>query len=156
MTRIAQFYSDISRLGRETAMLDAVVLALSDELLQRPAANDQTQVDILVNLVNKGYGHADAINAETGHTPNYERDEIVSSDQVIHAYREAQQQFTAATALLPTLAEITLIPHGAVNLRPGELVPHRIAETVQAHERLLCAWSIEEAAPDSVQDAIEA
>jgi len=156
MTRIAQFYSDISRLGRETDMLDAVVLALSDELLQRPAANDQTQFDILVKLINKGYGLADAINAETGHTPNYERDEIVSSDQVIHAYREAHQQFTAAAALLPTLPEDTLIAHGAVNLRPGDVVPHRIAETVLAHEDLLSAWSIEEADPDSVLDAIEA
>lgn len=156
MNRIDQFYSDISRLGRETEMLDAVILALSDELLQRPAANDQTQYDILVKLINKGYGLADAINAETGHAPNYERDEELDSHSILRAYREAHQQFMAAAALLPSLPEDTTIPHGAVTLRPGDVVPHRIAETVLAHEDLLSAWSIEEADPDSVLDAIEA
>lgn len=156
MKRIDRFYSDISRLGRETEMLDAVVLMLSDELLQRPAANDQTQYDVLVKLINKGYGLADAINAQTGHTPNYERDEVIDPNRVIHAYRAAHQQFMAAAALLPSLPADTMITHGAVSLRPGEVVPHRIAEVVLAHEDLLSAWSIEEADPDSVLDAIEA
>lgn len=156
MTRIERFYSDVSRLGRETEMLDAVVLALSDELLKRPGANDQTQYDILVKLIDKGYGLADAINTQTGHTPNYQRNAIVDPKQIIHAYREAHQQFMSAAALLPTLWTGTSITHGAVTLQPGEVVPHRIAQTVLAHEDLLSAWSIEEADPDSVLDAIEA
>lgn len=156
MTRIERFYSDIGRLGRETEMLDAVVLMLSDELLQRPAANDQTQYEVLVKLINKGYGLADAINAQTGHTPNYNRDEVVDPTRIIDAYRAAHQQFMAAAALLPTLPADTAITHGAVTLRPGEVVPHRVAEVVLAHEDLLSAWSIEEADPDSVLDAIDA
>lgn len=156
MNRMHRLYSDISRLGRETEMLDAVVLLLSDELLQRPAANDQTQYDIIVKLITKGYALADAVNAATGHAPNYERLEITESEQVIHAYRQAHQQVVAAAALLPSLPEDTQIPHGAVLLRPDEVVPQRIAEVVLAHEDLLSAWSIEEADPDSVLDAIDA
>ena len=156
MTRMNRFYSDVSRLGRETEMLDAVVLMLSAELLQRPAANDQTQYDILVKLINKGFGLADAMNVQTGHAPHYERAEVVEPDQAIHAYRSAHQQFMAAAVLLPTLPAATTITHGAVTLRPGEVVPHRIAEVVLAHEDLLSAWSIEEADPDSVLDAIDA
>src|SRR5690625_623096 len=156
MNRLERLYSDLSRLGRETEILDAVVIMLSDELLQRPAANDQTQYDIIVKLINKGYGLADAINAHTGHAPNYERNDVVEPEQVIHAYRAAHQQFVAAAALLPSLPEDTSIVHGAVTLCPGEVVPHRIAEVVLAHEDLLSAWSIEEADPDSVLDAIEA
>lgn len=156
MTRMERFYSDVSRLGRETEMLDAVVLALSHELLQRPAASDQTQYDILVKLINKGYRLADAINFKTGHNPNYQRDETVDPNQVIQPYRAAHQQFMAAAALLPSLPADTQITHGVVTLRPGEVVPHRIAEVVLAHEDLLSAWSIEEADPDSVLDAIEA
>lgn len=156
MNRMERFYSDVSRLGRETEMLDAVVLALSDELLQRPAANDQTQYDVLVKVINRGYGLADVMNAQTGHNPNYQRAEVVEPDQVIHAYRAAHQQFMAAAALLPAMPTDTTITHGAVTLRPGDVVPHRIAEIVLAHEDLLSAWSIEEADPDSVLDAIEA
>lgn len=37
-----------------------------------------------------------------------------------------------------------------------KVVPQRIAEVVLAHEDLLSAWSIEEADPDSVLDAVEA
>lgn len=41
-------------------------------------------------------------------------------------------------------------------LYPGQIVPQRIAEVVLTHEDLLWAWSIDEADPDSVLDAIEA
>src|SRR5699024_1517869 len=70
--------------------------------------------------------------------------------------RQAHQQVVVAAALLPSLPEDTEIVHGAVTLRPGEVIQQRIAETVLAHEDLLSAWSIEEADPDSVLDAIEA
>lgn len=156
MNRIQRLHSDISRLGRETEMLDAVVIMLSDELMQRPAANNQTQYDILVKLVKKGFALADAVNAQTGHVPHYERTEIVEPSQVIDGYREAHKQLVAAAGLLPTLPEDTQILHGAVKLRPGEVIPQRIAETVLAHEDLLSAWSIEEADPDSVLDAVDA
>lgn len=156
MNRIQRLYSDISRLGRETEMLDAVIIMLTDELMQRPAANNQTQYDVLIKLVHKGFALADAVNAQTGHTPNYERTEITKPSQVLHGYREAHKQLVAAAGLLPTLAEDTYIPHGAVQLRPGEVIPQRVAETVLAHEDLLSAWSIEEADPDSVLDAVDA
>lgn len=156
MNRLERLYSDISRLGRETEMLDAVVIMLTDDHLQRPAANDQTQYDVLVKLINKGYGLADAINEKTGHAPNYERPEITDPTHVIHAYRQAHQQVVAAAVLLPSLPEDERIQHGAITLRPGEVIPQRIAETVIAHEDLLSAWTIEEADPDSALDAVEA
>ena len=48
-------------------MLDAVVIMLSEDNLQRPAANDQTQRDVIVKLINRGYALADAVNEQTGH-----------------------------------------------------------------------------------------
>ena len=156
MNRIQRLYSDISRLERETEMLDAVVIMLSEDNLQRPAANNQTQFDNLVKLITKGYELADAVNKQTGHAPNYERSEITDPTHIIPAYRQAHQQVVAAAALLTSLPEDASIKHGAVTLRPGEVVPQRIAETVLAHEDLLSAWSIEEADPDSVLDAIDA
>ena len=156
MNRIQRLYSDISRLGRETEMLDAVVIMLSEENLQRPAANDQTQRDVIVKLINRGYALADAVNEQTGHAPNYERPQIIDTNQIIRAYRQAHQQIVAAASLLPSLPEDATIKHGVLTLRPGEVVPQRIAEVVLAHEDLLSAWSIEEADPDSVLDAIDA
>lgn len=156
MNRIQRLYSDISRLGRETEMLDAVVIMLSADHLQRPAANNQTQYDVLLKLINKGYGLADAVNEQTGHAPNYQRPAVTDPSQVIHAYRQAHQQVVAAASLLPSLPDNTTIQHGAVTLHPGDVIPQRIAEVVLAHEDLLSAWSIEEADPDSVLDAVEA
>lgn len=156
MNRIERLYSDISRLGRETEMLDAVIIMLSDELMQRPAANDQSQYAILTRFVEKGFALADAVNMQTGHTPNYERVDITEPSLVLQAYRDAHQQLVASAGLLPTLPEDAQITHGAVKLRPAEVIPQRIAETVLAHEDLLSAWSIEEADPDSVLDAVDA
>ena len=156
MNRLQRLYSDISRLGRETEMLDAVVIMLSEDNLQRPAANDQTQRDVIVKLINRGYALADAVNKETGHAPNYQRPEITDTNQIIRAYRQAHQQVVAAASLLPSLPVDATIHHGVLTLHPGEVVPQRIAEVVLAHEDLLSAWSIEEADPDSVLDAIDA
>lgn len=156
MNRIERLYSDISRLGRETEMLDAVIVMLDDDLLQRPAAHNKTQYDILTELIGKGFALTDVVNEQTGHSPNYQRTQIMNSDQLIEAYRQAHQQFMAAAALLPTLPDDLEIMHGTVTLHPGEIVPQRIAEIVLAHEDLLSAWSIEEADPDSVLDALDA
>lgn len=156
MNRLERLYSDMSRLGRETEMLDAVVIMLSEDNLQRPAANDQTQRDVIIKLINRGYALADAVNEQTGHAPNYERPELSDTRQIIHGYRMAHQQVVAAASLLPSIAEDTLIKYRDLTLRPGEVVPQRIAEVVLAHEDLLSAWSIEEADPDSVLDAIDA
>lgn len=156
MNRLERLYSDMSRLGRETEMLDAVVIMLSEDNLQRPAANDQTQRDVIVKLINRGYALADAVNEQTGHAPNYERPELSDTRQIIHGYRQAHQQVVAAASLLPQIPEDTLIKYRDLTLRPGEVVPQRIAEVVLAHEDLLSAWSIEEADPDSVLDAIDA
>lgn len=156
MNRIERMYSDVSRLGRETEMLDAVVIMLSDELLEREAANGTSQYDIIVRLIRKGFALVDAVNAATGHAPNYERPDKIELSNVNIAFRNAHQQFTAAASLLPTLPVDTKIKHGDVYLYPGQVVPQRIAEVVLTHEDLLSAWSIEEADPDSVLDAVEA
>jgi len=156
MNRIERIYSDVSRLGRETEMLDAVVIMLSDELLEREAANGKSQYDIIVSLIHKGFALVDEVNQATGHAPNYDRPDTIELANVTTAFRDAHQQFMAAAALLPSLPVDTQIKHGDVHLYPGQVVPQRIAEVVLTHEDLLSAWSIEEADPDSVLDAVEA
>lgn len=156
MNRIERIYSDVSRLGRETEMLDAVVIMLSDELLERTSANGKSQYDIIVRLIRLGFDLTDAVNEATGHAPHYDRPENIELSNVSKAFREAHQQFSAAAALLPSLPIDTQIKHGDVSLYPGQVVPQRIAEVVLTHEDLLSAWSIDEADPDSVLDAIEA
>lgn len=156
MNRIERLYSDISRLGRETEMLDAVVIMLSDELMQSKAANGRTQYEIIVRLINIGFSLTDVVNHATGHSPNYQRPEITEPSQVSKAFRDSHQQLVAAAALLTSLPEDAQLKHGDVNLRPGEVIPQRIAEVVLTHEDLLSAWSIEEADPDSVLDAVDA
>jgi len=156
MNRIERIYSDVSRLGRETEMLDAVVIMLSDELLEREAANGTSQYEILVRLIHKGFALVDEVNAATGHAPNYDRPDTIELANVTTAFRDAHQQFMAAAALLPTLPVDSQIRHGDVYLYPGQVVPQRIAEVVLTHEDLLSAWSIEEADPDSVLDAVDA
>lgn len=156
MDRIERLYSDVSRLGRETEMLDAVVIMLSDELLQRQAANGASQYDIILKLIHKGFALVDAVNEATGHAPHYQRPETIELSNITTVFREVHQQFVAAASLLPTLPVDAEIKQGDVMLYPGQVVPQRIAEVVLTHEDLLSAWSIEEADPDSVLDAIEA
>jgi len=156
MNRIERLYSDVSRLGRETEMLDAVVIMLSDELLQRQAANGKSQYDIILRLIHKGFALVDAVNEATGHSPHYQRPETIELSKISQVFRETHQQFVAAAALLPSLPEDAKIKQGDVYLFPGQVVPQRIAEVVLTHEDLLSAWSIDEADPDSVLDAIEA
>lgn len=156
MDRIERIYSDVLRLGRETEMLDAVVIMLSDELLERTAANGNSQYDIIVRLIRRGFALTDAVNNATGHAPHYDRPDNIELSNVSKAFREAHQQFIASAALLPTLAIDAQIEHDDILLYPGQVVPQRIAEVVLTHEDLLSAWSIDEADPDSVLDAIEA
>ncbi len=155
MERIQQLYSDLSRLGRETEMMDTVIHMLADDLMEATVADGNTRQTVLSRVVDGGFELAELIADRLG-LPWAAAWESEPEDDIRSRYRRAHLAFFAAAAHLTSLPEDTVLDYRGLQLRPGEVVPQRVAEVVLSHDALGTAWSIEEADPDSVLDALEA
>ncbi|MGO4493128.1 maleylpyruvate isomerase family mycothiol-dependent enzyme [Arthrobacter sp. 2YAF22_2] len=169
MINRARLYSDLSRLGRETDMLQATVASLSDEEMAAPSrCEGWTRADVVAHVASSGRALVKLIDwAVTGEAAT------------LYPSGEARAQAISALAALPR-EELTgellvsarffaeqaqrldgelAAPEVQVNSKPipaTSIVALRIAEVVVHHHDLDTAWTIEEADPDSLLNALEA
>lgn len=169
MINPARLHSDLSRLGRETDMLMATVESLSaDEMTAPSLCEGWTRAHVIAHLASNGRALVRLINwALTG------------EEQQLYASKEARAQEISDLAALPReellgrlgesaqyfaeqaqrlggdLAVEEVHLHGK-QIPATSIVALRIAEVVVHHHDLGTAWTIEEADPDSVLNAIEA
>lgn len=137
-------------------MMDTVIQLLADELLDASAADGRSRAAVLTRLIEGGFEMASSI-GERLNLPHPIPTSASDGETDVRAlYRQAHLSFTAAAAHLSTLDEDEEIPYRGLNLRPGEIVPQRVAEVVLTHAALGSAWTIEEADPDSALDALDA
>lgn len=152
MERIDQLYSDLSRLGRETEMMDTVITMLADDLMEQTTADGHSREVVLSRIVGGGFELAALISERLG-VPAPE--EQVADEDIRVRFRRSHIAFTAAAAQLTALPAEAIIDYRGLRLTPGDVVPQRIGEIVIAHDSLRTAWTIEEADPDSALDALE-
>ncbi|PTT69409.1 maleylpyruvate isomerase family mycothiol-dependent enzyme [Arthrobacter sp. HMWF013] len=168
MINPARLHSDLSRLGRETDMLLATVESLADDELTVPSlCEGWTRADVIAHLASNGQALVKLIDwATTG------------EERPLYASSEARSQEIAALAALPREELVGQLRISARKFAEqaqrlnGELVAQevqvggkavpatsivalRIAEVVVHHHDLATAWTIEEADPDSLLDALE-
>ena len=169
MINPARLYSDLSRLGRETDMFLATVSSLSDEELAAPSlCEGWTRAHVIAHVASSGRALVGLIDWATS-----------GEERQLYASPEARSQAIAALAALPReelLAEVRdsaaafadearrltgelaapEVKVGGRELPATSIVALRIAEVVVHHHDLDTAWTIEEADPDSLLNAIEA
>ena len=169
MINPARLHSDLSRLGRETDMFLATVSSLSDEELAAPSlCEGWTRAHVIAHVASSGRALVGLIDWATS-----------GEERPLYASPEARAQAITALAALPReelLAEARdsaaafadeaqrltgelAAPEVKVSgreLPATSIVALRIAEVVVHHHDLDTAWTIEEADPDSLLNAIEA
>jgi maleylpyruvate isomerase len=169
MINPARIHSDLSRLGRETDMFLATIESFSDDELTVPSlCEGWTRADVIAHVASSGralvklidwavtgeeqtlYASADERNAEISALAALPRQELVAEVRSSAAhFAEQSERLTRDLAV----EEVTL--HGKV-IPATSIVALRIAEVVVHHHDLDTAWTIEEADPDSLLNAVEA
>lgn len=169
MTTPARLHSDLSRLGRETDMFLATVASLSDHEMAGPSLCDGwSRADVIAHVAANGRALVHLVEwAATG------------KERRLYVSPEARAEAIAALAALPReellaelrssaghfaeqaqrLAGALAAPEIGLNGSPlaaTSIVALRISEVVVHHHDLDTAWTIEEADPDSLLDALEA
>lgn len=169
MINPARLHSDLSRLGRETDMFLATVESLADnEMAVASLCEGWTRTDVIAHVASNGRALEKLIDWATS-----------GEERPLYASSEARAQEIAALAALPREELIGELLESARNFAEqaqwlsGELVATevrvngmtipatsivalRIAEVVVHHHDLNTAWTIEEADPDSLLNALEA
>ncbi|MEW1807678.1 maleylpyruvate isomerase family mycothiol-dependent enzyme [Pseudarthrobacter sp. NPDC080039] len=169
MINPARLHSDLSRLGRETDMFLATVSSLSDEELAAPSlCEGWTRAHVIAHVASSGRALVGLIDWATS-----------GEERQLYASPEARSEAIAAIAALPREELLAEVRDSAANFAgeaqrlTGELaapevkvagrelpatsiVALRIAEVVVHHHDLETAWTIDEADPDSLLNAIEA
>ncbi|MDQ0616684.1 maleylpyruvate isomerase family mycothiol-dependent enzyme [Arthrobacter globiformis] len=169
MINRARLHSDLSRLGRETDMLLATVESLSgDEMTAPSLCEGWTRAHVIAHLASNGRALVKLINwALTGEEQQlYASEEAraqeisdlanLPREELLGRLRESAQYFAEqAQRLGGELAVEEVHLHGK-QIPATAIVALRIAEVVVHHHDLDTAWTIEEADPDSVLNAIDA
>jgi len=169
MTNPARLHSDLSRLDRETDMFLATVESLSDEEMTAPSlCEGWTRADVVAHIASNGralvrlidwattgeeqapYASTEARNREIAELAALPREELVQRLRDSAAYFAEQSR-----RLGGDLAVDEVHLHGKV-IPSTSIVALRIAEVVVHHHDLDTAWTIEEADPDSLLNALEA
>ncbi|MGJ9404464.1 maleylpyruvate isomerase family mycothiol-dependent enzyme [Arthrobacter sp. KK5.5] len=169
MINSASLHSDISRLGRETDMFLATIESLADDELPRPSlCGSWSRADVIAHLASNGRALVKLIDwAVTGeeqqpYASREARDAEIAEiaarprKELLDAFRESAAYFSEqARRLAGDFAVEEVHLHGK-RIPVLSIVALRIAEVVVHHNDLDTAWTIEEADPDSVLDALEA
>jgi maleylpyruvate isomerase len=169
MINPARLHSDLSRLGRETDMFLATVESLADDEMAVPSlCEGWTRADVIAHVASSGRALVKLIDWATS-----------GEERPLYASREARAAEIAALAALPReelirevrdsaqdfaeqarrLSGELAAPEVQLNGKPlsaRSIVALRIAEVVVHHHDLNTAWTIEEADPDSLLNALEA
>jgi maleylpyruvate isomerase len=169
MINPTRLHSDLSRLGRETAMLEATVASLSEEELRAPSlCEGWSRAHVVAHLASNGRALVRLIDwATTGQEQQLypsreardaEIDELAAlpREELVTRLHEADEYFAEqAGRLSGELAVESVDLHGK-EIPVTSIVALRIAEVVVHHHDLDTAWTIEEADPDSLLNAVEA
>lgn len=169
MTNATRLHSDLSRLNRETEMFLATVESLSSDELSAPSlCEGWTRADVIAHLASNGRALVKLIDwAASGEeqqlyaSPDTRTQEIsglaaLPREELMVKLRESIRFFAEQARRLGgelALSEVHL--HGK-KIPVTAIVALRISEIVVHHHDLDTAWTIEEADPDSLLDALEA
>jgi maleylpyruvate isomerase len=169
MINSARVHSDLSRLGRETDMFMATVESLSDDEMTAPSlCEGWTRADVVAHIASNARALVKLIDWA-----------VIGDEQQLYASKEARAQEISELAALPRAELLGRLRESAdyfaeqarrlggeivveeVHLHDKQIpatsiVALRIAEVVVHHHDLNTVWSIAEADPDSVLDALEA
>ncbi|PJJ45396.1 maleylpyruvate isomerase [Glutamicibacter mysorens] len=169
MINTARLHSDVSRLSRETAMMSATIETLSTEKMAAASlCEGWSRAHVIAHLVSNGrslvklidwatsgepqelYASRAARDAEINELAALPREELVKKFQDAAAYFAEQCERLSGDL---AVEEVDL--HGKI-IPATSIVALRIAEVVIHHHDLDTAWTIEEADPDSQENAVEA
>jgi maleylpyruvate isomerase len=169
MINTARLHSDLSRLGRETDMFLATVASLSDaEMAAASLCEGWSRADVIAHVASNGRALVNLIDGA-----------VSGEERELYASHEVRSQEISALAALPREELLKELRESARNFAEqaqrlnaelaaqdvnvnGKVIPAtsivalRIAEVVVHHHDLDTAWTIEEADPDSLLNAIEA
>ena len=169
MINHARLRSDLSRLGRESEMLTATVKSLAADEFAAPSlcegwtrshvvAHLISNSDALIRLINNAvtgstdpmYASKEARGEEIEQIAALPREELVARlDASIANFAQQAERLSGELAA----EEVTLV---ARTIPSTSIVAVRISEVVMHHHDLDTAWTIEEADPDSLLNAVEA
>ncbi|RWZ83065.1 maleylpyruvate isomerase family mycothiol-dependent enzyme [Glutamicibacter sp. HZAU] len=169
MINTARLHSDLSRLSRETAMMSATIETLStEEMAAASLCEGWSRAHVIAHLASNGrslvklidwatsgepqelYASRAARDAEINELAALPREELVKKFQDAAAYFAEQCERLSGDL---AVEEVDL--HGKI-IPATSIVALRIAEVVIHHHDLDTAWTIEEADPDSQENAVEA
>ncbi|MUU71501.1 maleylpyruvate isomerase family mycothiol-dependent enzyme [Pseudarthrobacter sp. GA104] len=169
MINPARLHSDLSRLARETDMFMATAESLSDdEMTAASLCEGWTRADVIAHIAWNGRALVKLIDwSVTGQeqqlyaSPEARAEEIsalaaLPRQELLGSVRESAEYFAdQAQRLTGDLAAEEVHLHGK-QIPATSIVALRVAEVIVHHHDLDTAWTIEEADPDSVLNAIEA
>lgn len=169
MINPARLHSDLSRLGRETEMLLATVESLSESEMTAPSlCEGWTRADVIAHLASNGRAlvklvdwAADGTERQLYASPEARAQEIAAlaalpREELVGELRESARNFAAQAQRLSGELAATEVKVGGNAIPATSIVALRIAEVVVHHHDLDTAWTIEEADPDSLLNALEA
>ena len=165
----ARLHSDLSRLGRETAMFLATVASLSDDEMTAPSlCEGWSRADVIAHVAANARALVQLIEwAATGEerplyaSPEARADGIavlaaLPREELLAVLRSSADYFAEEAQRLSGPLAAPEVALGGNPLPAATIVALRIAEVVVHHHDLDTAWTIEEADPDSLLDALEA
>ncbi|WP_411374446.1 maleylpyruvate isomerase family mycothiol-dependent enzyme [Arthrobacter sp. MPF02] len=169
MINPARLHSDLSRLGRETDMFLATVASLSDdELAVSSLCEGWTRADVIAHVASSGRALVKLIDWAISGEERQLYDSIEARSQAISALtalprdellrelRESARNFAEQAQRLGGELTAFEVQVNGKAIPATSIVALRIAEVVVHHHDLDTAWTLEEADPDSLLNALEA
>lgn len=165
----ARLYSDLSRLGRETDMFLATVTSLSDDEMASPSlCEGWSRADVIAHVAANARALVHLIEwAATGeerrlYASSQDRAGAIAAlaalprEELLTDLRTSAEYFVQEAQRLGGPLAAREISLNGSPLAATSIVALRTAEVVVHHHDLDTAWTIEEADPDSLLDALEA
>lgn len=169
MINPARVNSDLSRLGRETDMFLATVESLAEDEYTAPSlCEGWTRTDVIAHIASNGralvklidwvttgqeqqpYASQEARNEDIARLAALPREELVQE------LRDSAEYFAEQAERLTGEIVVEEVDLHGKPIPATSIVALRIAEVVVHHQDLDTAWTIEEADPDSLLNALEA
>lgn len=169
MINPARLHSDLSRLGRETDMLLATVESLAEDEMSVPSlCKGWTRAEVIAHLASSGRALVKLIDWATSgeerslYASSEARSQEIAAlaalprEELVRELRESARNFAEQAQRLTGELHATEVQVGGKAVPATSIVALRIAEVVVHHHDLDTAWTIEEADPDSLLNALEA
>jgi maleylpyruvate isomerase len=169
MITSARLHSDLSRLGRETDMFLATVSSLSDDEMAAPSlCEGWSRAHVIAHVAASGRALVNLIDGAVsgGERPLYASHEdrtqeiaalaALPREELVEELRNSARNFAEQAHRLNGELAAPEVSENGKDIPATSIVALRIAEVVVHHHDLDTAWTIEEADPDSLLNAIEA